>query len=86
MNDSKLDKISNNVAEIRTDIALIKADISYHIKRTTQNEEMLRLLRKELKPVEIHVQRVHGALKLLGAAVILLGVIKTLLELSKMVH
>jgi len=78
MNETKLDKISDNIESIKDDIGLIKIDLAVHMSRTAANEEMLQLLRKDLKPVEIHVERVNGALKLLGATGIIVTVVTIL--------
>ena len=72
MND-KLDTISDNIAEIKTDIALIKQDLRYHIKRTD-------MLEGAIKPVSVHVERMNGALKLLGIVLLVGSVIKLFVE------
>jgi len=82
MNETKLDKISDNIEAIKDDICLIKIDLAVHISRTAQNEEMLQILRKELKPVEVHVERVNGALKLLGLILLIGGVVKLFIEFT----
>lgn len=40
--------MENKIDEIRENIYEIKLDLREHIRRTAQNEEMIRLLREEL--------------------------------------
>lgn len=68
MDTGKLDKIAEDVAEIKTDIALIKKDLAYHIKRTDLLEEIVRFVRD-------HVTRVDGALKLLGLLALIVSIV-----------
>lgn len=47
MADTRLDKIQDDVSEIKTDIALIKADLKVHIKRSDQNEARIDALQTQ---------------------------------------
>lgn len=80
MNESQLDKISDKIDEIREDISEIKVDLREHIYRTKLAEENINILRNELKPVEKHVERMNGGLKLLGVIVVVAAVVKILIE------
>ena len=60
MNETKLDKILDNIVIIQVDVAEIRRDILHHIKRTDLAEENLKMLREDLRPVEQHVERVNG--------------------------
>ena len=80
MNESKLDKIAERIEEIRIDLAEIRKDINYHIRRTDLAEDNIRMLRVELKPVEVHVERVNGGLKLLGLILVVAAVVKVIIE------
>lgn len=42
-----LEKIDDSVRETQVDIAKIKVDLSYHIKRSDLNEESINLVRQE---------------------------------------
>lgn len=41
--------MENKIDEIRESIYEIKLDLREHMRRTSQNEEMIRLIREELK-------------------------------------
>lgn len=78
----KIDKIADDVTEIKlgvgevkTDIALIKSDVNYHIKRTDLLESVVEALRKEMAPVKKHVMFVNFSFKaagIIGGAVVFL--------------
>lgn len=46
-----------------------------HMRRTAAAEAALEHIRSEFAPVKVHVARVDGALKLLGALATLIGVL-----------
>lgn len=77
---SKEDLLLNHILEIKEDIAEIKADLFHHVKRTDIAEENLKILRAELKPVEKHVERVTGAIKLLSGILVVAAVVKVFIE------
>ena len=81
MNDSsKLDRIADHIDRIREDIREIKVDLAVHILRTKLAEENIKLLREELEPVETHVERVNGGLKLLAGLAIVGSILKIYFE------
>lgn len=80
MNETKLDKIGEKIDEIRDDIAEIKIDLARHILRTDLAEESIKLLRNELRPVEKHVERVSGGLRVLSVLVVIGAVVKLFIE------
>lgn len=55
--DAKLDKIAEDIAEIKITMAEVKKDLAYHIRRTD-------LLESEVRPVKAHVDRLNAALGL----------------------
>ena len=73
--ESKLDKIFDLIAEIQLDIAEIKADLRYHIRRTDLLDDDLKQQRSELKPVVKHVEQMQGALNLVKITSVVLGVV-----------
>ena len=73
--ESKLDKLFDLIAEIQLDIAEIKADLRYHIRRTDLLDEDLKQQRGELKPVVKHVEQMQGALNLVKILSVVLGVV-----------
>ena len=79
-NDTRLERISDTLDLIRDDISDIKVDLAKHIYRTDIAEENLKILRNELKPVEKHVERMNGGLKLLSVILVVAAVVKVLIE------
>ena len=71
----KEDLLLQHILEIKDDIAEIKLDLRYHVKRTDLAEENLKILRSELKPVEKHVEQMQGALNLVKIVSVVLGVV-----------
>lgn len=57
----RLDKISQDIAEIKTSQKVMERDIAHHIKRTDLAEQNLDLLRQEVKPLKHHVAMWEGA-------------------------
>lgn len=78
--DEKLDRIIDRIDEIREDIADMKVDLATHILRTRIAEENIEILRSELKPVEKHVERMNGGIKLLSAILVVAAVVKVFIE------
>lgn len=65
----KLDKIHEDVQEIKVHMAVYNSQLITHIRRTE-------LLEKKLEPVEKHVANLNTALKLLGVLTVLVGLIE----------
>lgn len=75
MDPNQLDRIADKIEEIRADIAEIKVDLRYHIKRTDLLDDDLKQQRKELKPVVKHVEQMQGALNLVKVLGVILSVV-----------
>lgn len=69
-NNEKLDKIVEDVNEIKVILARNTSSLELHIKRTDLAEQNLEQLRQEvsddLKPIKEHINMVKGAMWLLG--------------------
>jgi uncharacterized cupin superfamily protein len=50
--------------------------LEYHVLRTNQNEELIKALKSDLKPVEDHVKYVVGVGKFIGFVALIAGLIK----------
>lgn len=61
-NDQKLDKIVEDIGEIKVTLGKQQVSLDEHIRRTN-------LIEEDLKPVKKHVWMVNGALKLVGAVI-----------------
>ena len=79
---SKVDKISDDVAEIAKQDAVQNQQLAEHMRRSDLLEQRVEQVSLELSPIKSHVDMVKGALKLLagvGAFISALGVIWKLL-------
>lgn len=72
--EDKIDKIVEDVGEIKTHMAVYNAQLTLHIKRTEMLEE-------KLEPVEKHVAMVSGAIKLVGVVAMIVAIIEGLLKI-----
>jgi predicted nucleic acid-binding Zn-ribbon protein len=73
--EAKIDRIDDKLAEIGAHLAAQRVSLKEIAKDVSDND-------KRLRPVEKHVSRVEGAIKLLSIAAVALGIIKTVLTLS----
>lgn len=58
-NDQKLDKIQEDVTDIKVTLARNTASLEEHMRRTA-------LLESKIEPLETHADMVKGAIKLVG--------------------
>lgn len=77
----KIDKINDNVTEIKIVLAKQHVVLEEHIKRTLQNEVAIEGLFQELKPIKTHVGMVNLIFKILGIIVSLTTPILAILKL-----
>ena len=59
----KLDKIADIMTVIQVSQAKTEVSILEHVRRTELAEENIRLIRKELDPVKIHVSKAQAVIK-----------------------
>lgn len=71
--DNKLDRLQEDVSEIKTHLAVYNALLDTHIKRTD-------LLEKRVAPIEKHMVMVSGALKLLGILAAIAAIVEVALR------
>lgn len=83
--EEKLDKIVEDISEIKVTLAKQAVQLEHHIKRTDLNEENMELLRAEFKPIQKHVDMFHGALKLIGGIAVVAGIARAIIEIVKFV-
>jgi len=84
--DTKLDKLDGRIASIDTTLVKQQEQLEHHIYRTTLAEENISLLRKELKPIESHVNAVGGALKLVGLVGVVVGILTGVAKLFLLIQ
>lgn len=63
--NDKLDRIVEQITEIKVSQARTEVIMEHHIKRTDLSEENLELLREEFKPIKAHVQFINYLAKCL---------------------
>jgi hypothetical protein len=73
----KLDRIDNKIHDIDKTLVRNTADLEKHMLRTEQNEEMIKIMSDDVKPIKKHVAHMEGALKLAGVVAILAGIAKS---------
>jgi hypothetical protein len=76
--EEKIDKVVEDIGEIKTILARNTSSLEYHIHRTDLLEDNVSMLRKELKPVEDHVKMVRWSFYLLGTIGAILLALKQL--------
>lgn len=74
--NQNLDKIAEELSEIRVILARQEESLSYHIKRTA-------LLEDSLKPINAHVQQMRGAGKLVALLALLATIALVFIEVTK---
>lgn len=70
---TKIDKIVDDVGEIKVQMGVYNTQLKEHMKRTD-------LLEKKFEPVEKHVERVNGVLKLIGVLAMLATIAEAILR------
>lgn len=75
----KLENIDKRLSDIDKTLERNTVSLEYHVMRTNQNEELIKALRADLKPVEDHVKYMVGAGKLLGIVALVAGLLKLLM-------
>lgn len=89
-----IEKIRDDIAEIRVILGRQEESLKLHIYRTTLAEKNLDLLRqefhmhedkldKELKPINKHINLVDSAFKILGVLSILVSIVGGLLKIFR---
>ena len=68
-----LDKISEDISDLKVTAAKQEENIKEHIRRTEIAEENLDLIRKEIEPLKEHVIVINGFLKIIGAISVIVG-------------
>ena len=69
--NQKLDKIDQRIDSIDKHLAVYNSELKFHIKRTD-------MLETEVKPLKIHLHRVHGVLTFIGVLATIVTVAVTI--------
>ena len=81
--DEKLDKIVEDISEIKVTLAKQAEQLEHHIYRTDLAEDHIKALETKLSPIEKHVTQVSGVLKFFGLVGVLAGIVKAIIEAVK---
>lgn len=68
-----LDKISEDISELKITTAKQEENLKEHIRRTELAEENLQMLRQEIEPLKQHVIAINGVLKIIGLISVVIG-------------
>lgn len=84
--EHKLDGLKDKFAEMGNVQVAQAKDLEYHIKRTSQVEEHIKLLEEQIKPLTTNKAKVDGAMKLLGYSGSIAAAIGGLLKWLGIIH
>lgn len=73
--EEKLDKIQEDVTEIKTHLAVYNSQLEIHIKRSD-------LLEAKIVPIEKHVNMVSGAIKLITILATIAAIVEVVINLK----
>ena len=71
--DNKLDKIQEDVNEIKTHLAVYNEQLTVHIKRSEMLED-------RIIPIETHVFMINGAIKLIGIVAAVAAIVEVFIK------
>lgn len=81
---NKIEKMDDKINNVDRTLIRNTASLELHMERTRQNEDMINLLREDMKPIKRHVAMVDGVLRMVGIlaslASIAVGVYKIFFE------
>jgi hypothetical protein len=80
-----LDKISDDVSELKVTSAKQEENLKEHIRRTELAEENLEILRTEIQPLKEHVIVINGILKIVGAVSVIVGSIAGMIRIFEII-
>jgi hypothetical protein len=78
-----LDKISEDVSELKITVAKQEENIKEHIRRTEIAEQNLEIIHNEIRPLKEHVIVINAVLKGIGVISIIIGSATGFFQLTK---
>jgi hypothetical protein len=81
--EHKMDITDSKISNIDVTLAKQEEQLRFHIKRTDLLQSSIEQVEKEIKPIQVHVNRMDGAIKLLGFISLLIGVCGSILKLLR---
>ena len=76
-----LSNVEKRLARIEKNLMRNTLSLEEHMKRSAANEEAVKILRDEIKPIQAHIYRIDGGLKLVGLAGVLVGLASGVLKM-----
>lgn len=74
--EAKLDRIVDDVGELKINQAVMQEDVKHHVKRSDMLEELyISMKEKDVEPLQKDMNQIHGVVKFLG----LLGILSTII-------
>lgn len=71
----KQDKILEDIGEIKVTLAAQHESLKAHMKRTALNEENIKMLREEVKPLSKHMNMINGIAKFITLLGVIVGIV-----------
>lgn len=81
--NEKLDRISEDMVEMKISQVRMEADVKEHMKRTEMAEENIQILRKEFQPIKRRDELVNLSAKIISVCAAILIFLKEMGWLSK---
>jgi len=79
--EAKVDRIQETISEINVTMAINTKSLQDHMERTALNEEALKVLKEELKPVHEHVLKVNYTVTVIGVVGAIIGFCYTVYQI-----
>lgn len=80
----KVEQVAQDQSEMKVTLAGQAVQLEEHVRRSTTNETNLELLRKEFKPIQIHVAAVNGVFKAIAILGSVVAIIKATIGTIKL--
>jgi len=81
---SKVEKISEDVGELKVSQAVMQEDVKHHVKRSDMLEDMYNEMRdQDIEPMKEDINKFKGGLKIIAYLTGLVGVVLGALKLFK---
>ena len=77
----KLDILDMRLDSMDKSLVKLEVNMTEHMRRTKAAEDNIDLIRKDVAPVQKHVNMVEGAFKFLGVISMGLGILGTILKI-----
>lgn len=83
--ESKVDKISDNISDIKVTIAEQHVTLTEHTRRSLASEKAVEILAKKIEPIQIHVNNVEFCLRAIGFISIIGSIFLAFLRIKELI-